>query len=90
MSSNEENKQRSYLSPHDRFVRGIMSIPKIAYDFFKNNLPLPIQSRVDLNTLDLQKDSFINDRLRLQVADLLYSVKTRGGSDCLYLLLGEC
>lgn len=57
MSHNK--KKRSHLSPHDRYIRGVMVDPKIAQDFLKNSLPLSIQTLVDLDTLELQKDSEI-------------------------------
>lgn len=60
---------------------------RIAQDFLKNHLPLSIQSRVDLNTLELQKDSLINDKLKLQITDLLYSVTIQGRQGYIYVLL---
>jgi len=85
MSHNK--KKRSHLSPHDRYLRGVMVDPKIAQDFLKNNLPFAIQSLVDLDTIELQKDSFINDRLQQQVADLLYTATIQGKPGYIYLLL---
>jgi len=44
-------------------------------------------AKIDFTTLKLQKDSFIDDKLRLQVADLLYLVNVEGESGYIYLLL---
>jgi predicted transposase/invertase (TIGR01784 family) len=61
--------------------------PKVVRDFLKKSLPTSIQSVVDLETLQPQKESFIDDKLRLQIADLLYSVTIGGKPGYIYLLL---
>lgn len=75
------------LSPHDRFTRSLMTNPKVAEEFFKANLPTHIQKAIDFSSIKLQKESFIDDNLKLQIADLLYSVKFNGHPGFLYLLL---
>lgn len=75
------------LSPHDRFTRSLMTNPKVAEEFFKANLPAHIQKAIDFSSIHLQKESFIDDNLKLQIADLLYSVKFNGQPGFLYLLL---
>lgn len=51
-------------------------------------LPAEITAALDLGTLELTKDSFIDEALRLQYSDLLYRVQTReGGPAYLYVLL---
>jgi len=75
------------LSPHDRFTRSLMTNPKVVEEFFKVNLPKDIQKAIDFSSLELQKDSFIDDHLKLQIADLLYSVKFNGQPGFIYLLI---
>lgn len=75
------------LSPHDRFTRSLMTHPKVVEEFFKANLPKPIQKAIDFSSLKAQKESFIDDNLKLQIADLLYSVKFNGQPGFLYLLI---
>lgn len=75
------------LSPHDRFTRSLMSNPKVAEEFFKKNLPAHIQKAIDFSSLKLQKESYIDDNLKLQIADLLCSVEFNGQPGFLYLLL---
>jgi predicted transposase/invertase (TIGR01784 family) len=84
---NKSTRKKTCLSPHDKYFREILTNPRIVVDFLKNNLPVTIQSMIDFNTIELKKESFINDKLRLQVADLLYSVNIQGAPGYIYLLL---
>ena len=47
----------------------------VAADFLRHYLPEPVSQQVDLATLELRKDSFIDPDLQQQFADLLYSVR---------------
>lgn len=73
--------------PHDRYIRSMMADPRVAHEFFDVNLPIQIRECVDLSTLKLQKDSFIDDKLRLQIADVLFAAKINGEVGYFYLLM---
>ncbi|MBS0272184.1 MAG: Rpn family recombination-promoting nuclease/putative transposase [Proteobacteria bacterium] len=75
------------LSPHDRYIRSIMTHTKVAREFFEHHLPEKIAKAINFTSLKAQKDSFVDDKLRLQIADLLYSVEFHGEPGYLYLLL---
>ena len=75
------------LSPHDRFTRASLTHPKVAEEFFQKNLPEKIQKMIDFSSLRLKKDSFIDDNLKLQIADMLFSVNFNGSPGFIYLLL---
>ena len=77
---------KKHLSPHDRFVRLMMTDPKVIREFFEENLPADIKAIADLNTLIPQKESFVDDHLRLQITDLLYSVEFEGEEGFFYIL----
>lgn len=64
----------NHLCPHDRFFRKLMSNVNIARDFLGYTLPQNIRARIDLDDMQLKHDSFIDDKLRQQTSDLLYSV----------------
>jgi len=64
-----------------------MANPKVIKEFFAKNLPAHILARIDLSTIIAHKDSFIDDKLRVKVADLLYSVDIEGEPGYLYLLM---
>ncbi len=74
------------LSPHDRFTRSLMTHPKVAQEFFQKSLPEHIKKAIDFSSLELRKESFIDDKLRLQITDLLYSATFNGREGFLYLL----
>ena len=76
-----------HLSPHDRLVRTIMGKPKVIKEFFNNYLPTHIKSVVNLDSIKLQKESFIDDKLRLQITDLLYTAQFGMRQGYLYLLI---
>ncbi len=75
------------LSPHDRFTRASMTHPKVAEEFFKKNLPEKIQKMIDFSSLKFNKESFIDDHLKLQIADMLFSVNFNGKPGFIYLLV---
>lgn len=77
----------SPLNPHDRFFRAMMHEPKVVREFFEQNLPSNIKAVIDFATIQLQQESFIDDKLKLQVADLLYSANFSGKLGYLYLLV---
>jgi predicted transposase/invertase (TIGR01784 family) len=77
----------SHLTPHDKYFRAIMSDSKVAREFFEQNLPSNIKSVINFETIQLQKESFIDDKLKLQITDLLYSVECNGKTGYLYLLV---
>jgi len=82
----EKTTMPNKLSIHDRLTRSLMSNPKVAEEFFKENLPEKIKNAVDFSSLNLRKESFVDDKLRLQTADLLYSVKFNNEPGFLYIL----
>ena len=75
------------ISPHDRYMRSILTNPKAIEDFFRHYLPEKIKRLVDFSSIELQKESFIDDKLRLQIVDLLYKVKFEGKPGYLYVLM---
>ena len=83
----EKNSNENHLCPHDRYVRSVMSLPGVAQEFFKKHLPAEVINVIDFSSIALQKDSFINDKFRLKVADLLFSVNFNDDPGYVYLLL---
>jgi len=77
----------SHLNPHDRFIRVMMSEPKVIREFFEQNLPTNIKSIINFATIQPQKESFIDDKLKLQITDLLYSAEFGNKLGYLYLLV---
>jgi predicted transposase/invertase (TIGR01784 family) len=73
---------------HDEFFKRMMTDPRVAKDFFAAHLPNSISTLVDLETLVLDSNSFIDEQLRGKVSDMLYQVQlSNRQSAYLYLLV---
>src|SRR5213595_3038859 len=47
-------------NPHDKFFKDLLGQSELAADFLRNYLSPEVVNRLDLATLELQKDSFID------------------------------
>ena len=74
------------ISPHDKLFKVTMSKPHAAKEFLQTYLPAQIKDIVNLDTLQLQKDSFIDEQLKGHLTDLLYSVQFDNQPGYIYLL----
>src|SRR3990167_7936184 len=77
---------KNKLSNHDRFTRSLMSHPKVVEEFFRDNLPEKIKKNLDFSSIEFRRESFIDDKLKLKVVDMLYEAKFDGQPGFLYLL----
>jgi predicted transposase/invertase (TIGR01784 family) len=76
-------------NPHDRFFKEVFSRPEVARDFLENYLPAAVVAQLDLATLALRKDSFIDPDLQQHYSDLLYQVDLQGGAEAFVYVLFE-
>ena len=76
-------------SSHDLFVKGFLSNRREAIDFFDSSLPESISNLLDLEKLELSKESFIDREHEESRTDLLYRVPQKGGSSVYIYLLFE-
>ena len=74
------------LCPHDRYARSMMTHPNVSQEFFREYLPVPIQEALDFSSIKLESESFIDEKLKLQLADLLFSATFNGKPGFLYIL----
>ena len=75
-------------TPHDSFFKRLFGDLAVATDFMQCYLPSEILSRLDLATLRLEPESFVDPELRKHFSDLLFSVKTTDQTAVfVYLLL---
>ena len=63
---------------HDTFFRETMSHKEVAADFLANYLPAPVLEFVQLETLSITKDTFVDRKQAAHYSDLLYQVKLAG------------
>lgn len=76
-----------HLSPHDHFFRAAMAEPRVVKDFFQAHLPTKIQEIISWNSIQLQKESYIDDKLKLQITDMLYAANFNKRPGYIYLLI---
>ena len=78
---------KNSLSYHDRFTRSLMTNPKVIQEFFHKNLPAHVREAVDLSSIQLQRETHINEQLKTQIVDLLYKADFNGKPGFLYLMI---
>ena len=67
------------INPHDRFFKETFGRPQVTRDFLRSYLPADVAALIDFDTLELEKETFIDEELRLYASDLICHVKTRDG-----------
>ncbi|MFZ4662084.1 MAG: Rpn family recombination-promoting nuclease/putative transposase [Caldilineaceae bacterium] len=75
--------------PHDHFFQHSFARREVAADFLTHYLPEPVRRLLDLQTLELTKDSFVDEALQDHFSDLLYKLRLRDGSLARVYLLFE-
>lgn len=73
-------------NPHDKFFKETFSNIAVAKDFINNYLPQSILDIIELDTLEAQKDSFINEELEEVFSDMLFRVNIDKREGYLYFL----
>jgi len=76
-------------SSHDLFVKGILSNLNEAIDFFDGSLPESITKLLQLENLELTKETFIGNDHKESRTDLLYKIPLKSGSFAYIYLLFE-
>lgn len=61
-------------NPHDNFFKDSLTNLKVAKEFFQQHLPLAVQQKLDLNSLELQASTYIDQALKHTASDILYKV----------------
>ncbi len=78
---------KSSLSQHDSLFKKFLGDIAVARDFLEVHLPPHLGERCDFSTLTMESGSFIEDDLRTQCSDMLYSVQTNAGKGYIYTLV---
>ncbi|MDM8521589.1 Rpn family recombination-promoting nuclease/putative transposase, partial [Anaerolineales bacterium HSG6] len=74
-------------NPHDKLFRDTFERLQAARDFLQNYLPTELSSLLNLDTLEISKDSFIDSALQEHFSDVLYHVSlTNGEALDIYIL----
>uniref|UniRef100_UPI00119E9E6D Rpn family recombination-promoting nuclease/putative transposase n=1 Tax=Yersinia mollaretii TaxID=33060 RepID=UPI00119E9E6D len=74
-------------TPHDAIFKQFLTHQQTARDFLEIHLPSEFRKICDLNTLQLESGSFIENDLRAYYSDVLYSLKTQTHEGYVYALI---
>jgi predicted transposase/invertase (TIGR01784 family) len=74
---------------HDSLAKKILSDPVAAHDFLSHYLPDSCKSLLDLNTLKVEKESYVEDNLKQKFSDLVFSIKTKNNDKAFVYALVE-
>lgn len=73
--------------PHDKFFKRVFTRKETAADFLRNYLPDNIVDLMDLDSLEYEKDSFVDEELSESLSDLLIKVSMQeSGAGYVYIL----
>ena len=72
---------------HDELIRSAFENLLVAKEFFEMHLPAHIQNLVSFETLKMEKDSFVDKRLKKAIVDILFSAKFEDKKGYIFLLL---
>lgn len=74
-------------NPHDNFFKNSLSNLKVAKEFFQQHLPTEAQQQLELNSLELQSGTYIDQALKHTASDILYKVNYIDGTGSAYLYI---
>lgn len=87
--SYNEMMSKPVNNPHDAFFRQLFSDQAVARDFVAQYLPDDVVPLLELASLTIHKDTFIDQTLQRQASDVLYEVKLVAGQTAYVYLLFE-
>ena len=74
---------------HDSLVKKAMESPVAAMELLEEYLPQDMQDFLNLSTLKIEKESYVDESLKKKFSDVVYSVKTRNHEQALVYTLIE-
>lgn len=84
-----DNTSNDKNLPHDALFKRIMESDIAAKEFLHEYLPQEVKNIVDLNTIKVQKESYIEPNLTKRLSDIVYSVNTKDNKDAFIYVLAE-
>ena len=66
---------------HDELFKKVMSEPVAAREFLEHYLPVTFKSKINLNSVKIEKESFVTEDLRKRFSDVVYSVSLKQNID---------
>ncbi len=74
LSTNSDNSGRPR---HDELFKKVMSEPVAAREFLEHYLPVSFKNKINLNSVKIEKESFVTEDLRKRLSDVVYSVSLK-------------
>lgn len=62
---------------HDSLIKKALENPLIAQEFLSEYLPDEYKSLIDLSTINVEKESFVEESLKKKLSDMVFSVQMR-------------
>ena len=78
--------QNNLINPHDKFFKESFSRREIAESFVREYLPEKLCKHLQLKSLEILKDSYVDKELSEHFSDILYKVRISGKLSYIYLL----
>jgi len=78
--------KKNIHTPHDKMFRASMQYPEVAYEFLKMHLPESILKKLDMSSISVCPNSFIDEELRLLQSDVLLKALVEGKDTYFYIL----
>jgi predicted transposase/invertase (TIGR01784 family) len=73
--------------PHDHFTKKVLGKLENAKSFVENYMPKELVSEIDLNSLKVESETFIDSKLKDKYSDILYSFDLDGKKAGIYILI---
>ncbi len=74
---------------HDGLAKKNLSDPIAAQEFLDHYLPYSCKSLLDLNTLKIEEESFVEENLKQKFSDLVFSINTKNNQKAFIYMLVE-
>ena len=72
--------------PHDKYFKATFGKVSFASDFLQSYLPKDLLNIIDMDTLEPQKDSYLDEQLKEQFTDLLFKTNINDKEGYVYFL----
>ena len=77
--SENTNSASELNNPHDKFFKGAFSMLAVTKPLLMQFLPKDLIDKFDLDSLEIDPNSYINDELKETFSDLVWSCRLKDG-----------
>ena len=87
--TSSKNKKHIARPPSDALFKKIMENKVAAQEFLEYYLPADFKALIDLSDLKVEKESYVDETLKRNLSDIVYSVKTKDNEKAFVYVLVE-